>query len=178
MANKKEIPDYVQVTDNSVIVDIEPEVIEGPPSGMQKMFLSGPITSHEDFNHPTFHRIAAEFRMAGFEVCNPAEFFDGDTSKERHEYMRESFKYLLEADTIVLLPGWQESEGSKVEAAVAKELDLIIVEYFENDEASQEFHKYVGSLTPVDEDGNPVGQALGEFKAVESPADDSEGEDG
>lgn len=156
----------IEVTENSVMVDIEPEVVEGAPSGMKKMFLSGPITGHDDFNHPTFHRIAAEFRMAGFEVCNPAEFFDGDTSKERHEYMRESFKYLLEADTVVLLPGWQESEGSKVEAAVAKELDLIIVEYFENEEAAQEFHKHVGTLTPVDEDGNPIEQDLGSFTAV------------
>jgi hypothetical protein len=162
-------------------VEIIENIAKNPelnPAGMQKMYLSGPMTGKDDWNHSEFHRVAAEFRLAGFEVCNPAEFFDGDTERSRSEYMREAFKYLLEADTIVLLPDWQESEGSRIEAAVAKELDLIIVEYFENEEASQEFHKYVGSLTPVDEDGNPVGQSLGEFKAVESPADDSDGEDG
>ena len=169
MEKKKDtvqLPDEITLTDDSVIVDVDPEIVDGPPAGMKKMFLSGPITGKEDYNHPLFHRVAAEFRMAGFEVCNPAEFFDGDTTKERHEYMRESFKYLQEADTIILLPGWQESEGAKVEAAVAKELDLIIVEYVENEEAAQEFHKYVGSLTPVDEDGNPVEQDLGSFTAA------------
>ena len=164
MAEKKK--PNVEVTEDSVVVDLEREVIEGPPQGMQKMYLSGPMTGVENFNHTTFHRIAAEFRMAGFEVCSPAEFFDGDTTKERKDYMREAFTYLLEADTIVLLPGWQESEGARIEAAMAKELDLIIVEYVENEEAAQGFHQYVGSLTPVDEDGNPLESDLGTFKAV------------
>lgn len=169
MTNKDEI---VKVTEDSVIVDVDPEVVEGPPPGMQKMYLSGPMTNIKDFNHPLFLRVATEFRLAGFEVCSPAEFFDGDTTRERKEYMREAFKYLLEADTIVLLPGWQDSEGARIEVAVAKELELIIVEYIETPEQAEQSHKYIASLTPVDEDGNPI-QNLGSFTPVEETAPDN-----
>jgi len=110
-----------------------PVEIEGPPEGMKRMYLSGPMTGIENYNHEMFDRVAAEFRMAGFEVCSPAEFFDGDVTRERKEYMRESVKWILEADTVVLLPGWQDSEGAKLEAKIATELDVTIVEYVEDD---------------------------------------------
>ena len=169
MKNKDEI---VTVTDDSVIVDLEPEMVEGPPAGMQKMYLSGPMTGIENFNHALFLRVAAEFRYAGFEVCSPAEFFDGDTTRERKEYMREAVKYLLEADTVVMLPGWENSEGARLEIAIAKELDLILVEYVETPEQAEQSHKYIASLTPVDEDGNPV-QGLGSFITKEETASDN-----
>jgi hypothetical protein len=166
--------EMVKVTDESVIVDLEKEVIDGPPPGMQKMYLSGPMTGVPEWNHPLFHRVAAEFRLGGFEVCNPAEFFDGDTTKERKDYMREAIKYLLEADTVVLLPGWDKSEGARMEAKIATELDLIIVEYVDNEDSAQEFHRYIGSLTPVDEDGNPieVEANLGSLTPVEVEAEE------
>jgi hypothetical protein len=148
--------EIVKVTDESVVVDLDPEVVEGPPPGMQKMYLSGPMTGVPEWNHPLFHRVAAEFRLGGFEVCSPAEFFDGDTTLERKVYMREAVKYLLDADTVVLLPGWENSEGARLEAKIATQLDLIIVEYVDSEESANEFHKYVASLTPVDEDGNPI----------------------
>jgi hypothetical protein len=117
---------------------VQPEIIDGPPTGMQKMYLSGPMTGIENYNHEFFNRVAAEFRMAGFEVCSPSEFFDGDRTRERKEYMREAVKYLLEADTVILLPGWDKSQGARLEAAIAQELDLIIVEYVERDDVDLE----------------------------------------
>ena len=117
---------------------LDKDVVEGPPPGMKKMYLSGPMTGIENFNHNLFNNVAEEFRMSDFEVCNPAEFFDGDTTRERKDYMRESIKWLLEADTVVLLPGWMESEGAKLEARIATELDLIIVEYVTDDNHRRE----------------------------------------
>jgi hypothetical protein len=132
--------------------------------GMNKLYLSGPMTGVENFNHELFNRVAAEFRMVGFEVCSPSEFFDGDTTREREDYMREAFKYLLEADTVVILPGWEQSKGARIEITVAQELGLNLVEYVEPDENQP----IGGILTPVEEDGN-----FGSFAPVEETAPDN-----
>ena len=132
--------------------------------GMNKLYLSGPMTNVENYNHDLFNKVAAEFRMVGFDVCSPSEFFDGDKTREREEYMREAFKYLLEADTVVILPGWEESKGARIEIMVAQELGLNIVEYVEPDENQP----VGGILTPVEEDGN-----FGSFTPVEETASDN-----
>lgn len=138
--------------------------------GMNKLYLSGPMTGVENFNHELFNRVAAEFRMVGFEVCSPSEFFDGDTTREREEYMREAFKYLLEADTVVILPGWEQSKGARIEITVAQELGLNLVEYVEpeGDIAA------TGTLTLLDEDGNEINRdgSLGSFIAIDKTASD------
>jgi hypothetical protein len=154
------------------------EIVEAIEHGMSKMYLSGPMDNVEDFNHPLFHRVAQEFRNVNFAVCNPAEFFDGDKTRERKEYMREAFKYILEADTIVLLPGWEESKGARLEVAMATELDLTIMEYVEADDTTErdDFagelstpQQYTAAFTPVvlDEDGNEITTNLGTFTPVE-----------
>ena len=132
--------------------------------GMNKLYLSGPMTGVENFNHDLFNKVAAEFRMVGFEVCSPSEFFDGDKTREREEYMREAFKYLLEADTVVILPGWEQSKGARIEITVAQELGLNLVEYVE----PEENQPIGGILTPVEEDGN-----FGSFTPVEETASDN-----
>lgn len=152
------------------------EVVEAVEHGMSKLYLSGPMDDIEDFNHPLFHRVAQEFRNVNFAVCNPAEFFDGDKTRERKEYMREAFKYILEADTIVLLPGWENSKGARLEAAMASELDLAIMEYVENDDQApfeagtlSKPEEYKAAFTPVevDEDGNEIITSSGTLTPVE-----------
>jgi hypothetical protein len=148
-----------EVVTEGIEVSRNEEVIEAVEHGMDKMYLSGPMTGLPNYNHELFNRVAQEFRQVGFSVCSPAEFFDGDITKERKEYMREAVKYMLEADTIVLLPGWQESKGARLEAAIATELDLTIVEYVEEDDRAS-----TGVLTLVDEDSSGN---LGSFTPVE-----------
>ena len=153
-----EIIDAEIVTEGIEVARNE-EVIEAVEHGMDKMYLSGPMTGFPNYNHELFNRVAEEFRQVGFSVCSPAEFFDGDITKERKEYMREAVKYMLEADTIVLLPGWQESKGARLEAAIATELELTIVEYVEEEDRTP-----TGVLTLVDEDSSGN---LGSFTPVE-----------
>lgn len=169
MAKKKE-PEEIIVADD----ELNLEAVEATkPDGMQKMFLSGPMTGYPDWNHAMFNKIAAEFRMAGFEVCSPSDFFGGDTTLERSMYMRESVKWLLEADTVILLPGWQESEGAKLEAKIAHELGLIIVEYVEDEHHRDQLDERdmqifaKSQLIPLDEDGNEIVEVNGTFAAVE-----------
>jgi hypothetical protein len=146
--------------------------------GMNKLYLSGPMTGIANYNHELFDRVAAEFRHVGFEVCSPAEFFDGDITRERDEYMREAFKYLLEADTVVILPGWESSKGARLEIMIAQELGLNLVEYVEPEERDpdtlDQTGTYKATFTPVDVDaqGNevlPEGN-LGSFSPVDETA--------
>ena len=148
-----------EVVTEGIEVSRNEEIIDAVEHGMDKMYLSGPMTGFPNYNHELFNRVAYEFRQVGFSVCSPAEFFDGDVTKERKEYMREAVKYMLEADTIVLLPGWQESKGARLEAAIATELDLTIVEYVEEDDKAS-----TGILTLAEEDSSG---SLGSFTPVE-----------
>ena len=154
------------------------DVVESVEHGMSRLYLSGPMTGIPNYNHELFDRVAKEFRDANFAVCSPAEFFDCDLTKERKEYMREAVKYLLEADTIVLLPGWEESKGARLEVGIATELDLIVVEYVENDEQAAKLPPVGGMLTsldrmhearipPIDQNGDEVSAPLSSFTPVE-----------
>lgn len=90
------------------------------------IYISGPMTGLPDYNYPLFHGVAAALRRRSFAVINPAEFFGGKADRTRNEYMRESILRLMEADGVVLLPGWEKSQGALLEVAIAKELDIPI----------------------------------------------------
>jgi len=90
------------------------------------VYLSGPMTGKPAFNYPAFHAAARHLRGKGYFVLNPAESFDGDTSRRREDYMRKDIEMLLQADIVALLPGWERSRGVAVEIAVATELGLTL----------------------------------------------------
>ena len=197
MSDENIIEDAVVLNEDGIevkAVNVEEETIEAAfEHGMEKLFLAGPVTGIEYNNYPLFSRVATEFRNVNFQVCSPAEFFDGKGDRERKEYMLESIKWLLEADTIVLLPGWEKSPGAYLLASIAKELELICVEYAENDSdvpfiedqdtsfiqddaltasnlgGLKTFQEFTGAFTPVevDQDGNQIVTIPGEFTPVE-----------
>lgn len=92
-----------------------------------KVYISGPMRGLQDFNYGTFTEVEeALYRwrttLAGlddFNVTNPARNFNGDTSLDIATYMSRDLQQVLDADTIVLLPGWRDSEGAKLEVRVA-----------------------------------------------------------
>lgn len=89
-----------------------------------RIYISGPMTGHEDHNFPAFHAAAERFRKAGWEVANPAENFDGRTDLPREAYLRADMTMLAQCDAIALLPGWERSAGATLETVLAKELGL------------------------------------------------------
>ena len=143
---------------------VNEEVVESIDHVMSKLYICGPMTGKENWNHDMFHKVTQEFRAVNFQVCNPAEFFDGDTTRDRKDYMREAFKYIHEADTIVLLPGWEESKGARVEAAMATELDLTIVEYVEHED---DLPPIGGTITSIDNPGKDSVTFEGSFTPID-----------
>jgi hypothetical protein len=86
-------------------------------------YVSGPMRGYDNYNFEAF--IAAEDELAqqvafgGDKILNPARNFDGDQSRTMYEYMQRDMEQVLEADVIVLLDGWEESEGANREVALA-----------------------------------------------------------
>jgi hypothetical protein len=95
-----------------------------------KLYVSGPMSNigPPSWNHPAFHRAAAELRCAGYQVISPAEL--DDTSKpewDQHDwscYLRRDVKAVADCDGIVMLDGWEYSKGANLEWNVAKALGL------------------------------------------------------
>lgn len=116
---------------------------------VNKIYLGGPMTGLPFFNFPAFRQATEELRSLGDEVFSPVERNDkkfgrdisldnptGDPKLIELNYnfsLREAFlddlTYLcLEADTLALLPGWQNSKGARAEYAIAVALGLMVME--------------------------------------------------
>lgn len=96
------------------------------------IYLSGKMTGLPDWNYPAFHAAAADLRAQGHKVFNPAEF-EHDGQPEDFP-LRSAFAaycsfICMEADTIVLLPGWEKSPGANVELSLARICGLEVREY-------------------------------------------------
>lgn len=82
------------------------------------VYLAGPMSGHEDFNYPLFHRVAGELRELGAMVLSPAEH-SWDMNTPREAFMKLGFSKLLQCTDICLLPFWSLSEGASIECQVA-----------------------------------------------------------
>lgn len=96
------------------------------------VYLSGPMKGYPERNYPAFRAAAATMRGMGHRVYNPAEFpHNGHlgTFPLRQAFAAYSSFICLEADTLVLLPGWQASKGVSAEKALAENCGLAVIEY-------------------------------------------------
>ena len=95
---------------------------------MKRVYLSGAMTGHPDLNFPAFHAAARELRAKGFDVANPAEIKpEGEPSWSA--CMRADLKAMLDCCTVALLPGWEDSKGANIEARLAIQLGMRVVEF-------------------------------------------------
>ncbi|GMA52595.1 hypothetical protein GCM10025857_40110 [Alicyclobacillus contaminans] len=88
-----------------------------------KIYISGPMTGLPEYNFPAFNRTASFLRSLGIEVINPAEGVT-ELDKPWDWYMRRALRLLLDADMVLMLPGWQQSPGARLERDVAQRLGM------------------------------------------------------
>jgi hypothetical protein len=102
-----------------------------------KLYIAGPMTGMEDWNFPAFFDAEKQLESLGYAVENPARH-DGNTVEEAlatvgtadnpvekwEFYVKRDLKYLLECVGVVLLPGWQDSKGARLEVHIAKQLKM------------------------------------------------------
>lgn len=91
------------------------------------IYLAGPMSGIPEFNHPAFHAAAAKLRAAGWEVVNPAEV-NPDHTRPWAECLRADIVAMMDCDSIVLLPGWMDSRGARLERHIAVQLGMAVYE--------------------------------------------------
>jgi hypothetical protein len=101
-----------------------------------KLYLAGPMRGIPLYNFPAFFAAAKELRSKGHEVWSPAENdvevdgFDpvANPDAERKQqwtlshYMERDLPVICRVDAIAVLPGWEASEGARLEVMVARQL--------------------------------------------------------
>lgn len=92
---------------------------------MKRIYISGPMTGLPECNFPAFHAAANALRARGYAVENPAEI-NTATDGDWHIYLRADIKALCDCDALVLLPGWERSQGAHLELHIAHRLGLEI----------------------------------------------------
>lgn len=95
-----------------------------------RVYLSGPMRGHEEFNFPKFDRVSKRLREDfGFTVFSPA---DNDRAMtlagipiEARECFEQDTRWICRyAEGMVMLDGWKASKGSKAEKALADALGI------------------------------------------------------
>ncbi len=112
-----------------------------------KFYISGPMRNHPSFNFPAFDRAQELLEANGHTCFNPAAhdrtiypdieswdgFASGDTALcpkfDLPSSLAWDFASILEADAIVLLPGWEASSGAKAERFVAEAVGKLVLLY-------------------------------------------------
>lgn len=135
-------PDPAKITigytvQNAYQADAEP--ITKPIERKQVLYIAGPMRGIAWFNYPMFDRVAKELRDAGKAVISPAdedrkqdgfdpfanpEYANPDACVFPHEMdfgktVRRCLDAVLRCDEIVLLPGWEKSNGAVAELTLA-----------------------------------------------------------
>lgn len=101
-------------------------------------YIAGPMTGIEGHNYPAFEKATAHLRRDGLKVLSPHEFFpppgeDFDPVLGRIQRLRKDVSFLSNCDATLLLPGWSESRGARMELNLALELGMRVY-YFHNNE--------------------------------------------
>lgn len=98
------------------------------------VYLSGPMTGYQNFNREAFDEAAAVLREQGYTVIVPGdgeeydeiEMISMEVARQKREFfLSRDIDYIQEqADVLVVLPGWMQSEGAKLEVAVAQAIGI------------------------------------------------------
>ena len=86
-----------------------------------KIYIAGPMSGLVNCNRDKFNLMAECLTQGGHVVLNPATLPDG---LSQADYMAVCIAMLQRCDAILMLNGWQGSEGAKAEHALAKKLGL------------------------------------------------------
>jgi hypothetical protein len=104
------------------------------------LYVAGPMSGHKEFNWPLFREVTAKLRAQGRVVLCPTESITGPAGSYDYQvYLKADLKKLLEANAIVLLPGWTSSKGATLEATIAGVLGYATYEWVNDGIAPWQF---------------------------------------
>ena len=108
----------------------EKTVANGSEKKKLKVYISGPMTGLPNMNRKTFAEAEEWCRQQGMSPFNPGWLlFEEDTAFKYDEMLQIDIAALSLCDMILLLPGYDKSNGARVELELATRLGLQI-EYY------------------------------------------------
>lgn len=90
----------------------------------KRVYISGPITGIANNNINEFSRMASLLHSLGHEPVNPHEVLKFDVNLSWSDYMKADIKALMDCDAYVLLDGWGDSRGARIEKRLADDLGI------------------------------------------------------
>ena len=101
-----------------------------------RIFISGPMTGYIGHNYYIFEKVEECLRTAGYECVNPAaigkKYNPEKVDKDKSLYCAME-KEIQEAErtcnVLLLLPGWEDSIGVRLELRTAIELKMKIIQW-------------------------------------------------
>lgn len=97
---------------------------------MTRLYISGPVTGKPNDNRKAFEEARRELRH-WYMVSIPHEYVDDETTHEEamvilvHQLTSNKYSYVQDKrvnryEGVALLEGWEQSEGARLEKAVAE----------------------------------------------------------
>lgn len=90
-------------------------------------YISGPMTGIHNNNKEAFERAELVLSALGYIVKNPIVIEDNSANQPYEVKLKLALKMMLESDIVVLLSGWEESKGVKIEVNLANAIDMRVV---------------------------------------------------
>ena len=103
---------------------------------MKTIYISGPMKNMADGNLEAFDEAEKQLKQLGFDVLNPHKicgevnirFFEIGKVPECEDYLKEDIIQMLsKCDKVLVLSGWRQSKGSKLEIANALACGIDVV---------------------------------------------------
>ena len=114
-----------------------------PMSGGRQCYLAGPMRGYPEYNFPAFHKAAAELRKRDWKVWSPAERdeaegFDpkADEAWPLSYYMQFDLPAVCQSQAVIVLPGWEESKGARLEIHTAHAVGIPVYRYDDGSEVT------------------------------------------
>jgi len=111
---------------------------------LRSAYLAGPMRGIKDYNFPEFRRQTAWLRSEGWQVFSPAERDENDPDIDHTEnvagwngsrgldyFMAYDLRAVCQMDAVILMEGWEASQGARLEAMVAVEVGHPVFEIHE-----------------------------------------------
>ncbi len=91
------------------------------------VYIAGPMSGLPELNYPAFHAAGDELRNHNINSRNPARSAPPNDAPTWADWMRLALRQLIDCRSVLLLPGWRESRGAIIEARLALDLGMLVI---------------------------------------------------